>query len=298
MNKGLGIGSLFDRIGGAEHSDSSTAAAHFKLVLLTHCCAESLHLTRSFLVDDPRVWIGLTLTMNLVVLSFLCLLPMVSRIALGFAFLNYLCLGLTFRPFLGGGPNHYFLELLLFFWLVFFDLRKPAERVLWLNTVRWSLVIVFFYTGFRKLLFGTYFQGTYLNYVLAKGGRFSLLHWFMDDEESARVTGIWDHLATESFNSQALFFILASNLVWIGEMALAVMLVFKRFRKVALIGVLFWLVMIETGAGELFFGLIFSAALFLFLDRSYLLRFYPAYLVIYVLVLMDRYRILDLGFVN
>ena len=58
--------------------------------------------------------------------------------------------------------NHFFIEFLCLALVVLCDADVGDERALLLSGARWLTVIVLFYSGVQKVLYGTYFGGQFL----------------------------------------------------------------------------------------------------------------------------------------
>ncbi len=162
--------------------------------------------------------------------------------------------------------NHFVLELLAVALLCLVGKRSRRDETLVLSSLRWLTVIVLFHTGLSKLLYGHYFQGDFLAFMVGQGGRFAdLFGLLLPAGEVARLQG-YDALRTGAgpYRVDSLPLLLMSNFVWISEMALAVLLVVRRTRLLAAACAMLLVLVIQLGARELGFALLFVNLLLLF----------------------------------
>ena len=213
--------------------------------------------------------------------------PRFARAALGLSMVTMLVkLWLTFPM----SSNHFMIELLNLFLLLLLDPGKNEERGLLLSASRWITVIVIFYTGLQKIFYGTYFGGEFLAYSIATKGHFGdLFRLALPVEEFSRL--IHSHperLGAGPFRVQSPFFLLISNGVYVFEMLAPVILLTRRSRSLATGMVILFMVMVQSGARELFFGALMVQLLLLFLPRAWNYRLLPGFVAFYVLLLGTR----------
>jgi hypothetical protein len=159
------------------------------------------------------------------------------------------------------GSNHFLLEYL---GLVFASLTRFHEeeelRVL-VRSLRWLPVLVFLWSGVNKALYGTYFNGSFLATQLHAAGFAGVFGWLLPGDELARL------LATQPpgpYHFTSLPALVASNAVWIGEIACGVLLLAPRTRTLGLLGAVALLLGIALGAFEVMFGTLMLNLLALF----------------------------------
>ena len=74
-----------------------------------------------------------------------------------------------------GTANHLYLSMYCLALLSALDARDGREGTLLLQALRWLTAIVFAATGLQKLLYGTYFRGQFLAFVIAEDDRFAVV---------------------------------------------------------------------------------------------------------------------------
>lgn len=186
--------------------------------------------------------------------------------------------------------NHFMIELLNLFLLLSLDPRSPAERGLLLTASRWITAIVIFHTGFQKLLYGTYFQGQFLAYSIATKNSFGdVFKLVLPAEEFSRLVNSHpERLGAGPFTVKSPLFLLMSNGVYVFELLSPVFLLIRRTRSLAVIAVIAFMVFVQAGARELFFGLLLVQLLLLFLPRAVNYRMLPVFAAAYLFLLGAR----------
>lgn len=183
--------------------------------------------------------------------------------------------------------NHTFLRLLVLGLLAFPRVRSEDEQRLVQAALGWIAVIVLFYTGFQKLLYATYFRAEYLGYMVGLTDRFAAaFEYLVPAGEWERLRAIGEPVpGAGPYRVDAPLFVALSNLVYLVEMGLAAGLLWRRTRALSVAGTLTLIVLIEVGAREVFFGLMFCSLILLLEPRGLLRRLVPVILALYVLVL-------------
>jgi hypothetical protein len=181
--------------------------------------------------------------------------------------------------------NHFFLEYvcLSFASLTRFD-REPEVGV-FVRGVRWLPVLVFFWSGVNKAVYGTYFDGAYLGSILAHGGFAGVFGWLMSGEELSAL------LATPPPGPYALtspLALAAANGVWLGEIAAAVLMLVPRWRSLGVAAGVLLLAGIQLGARELLFGTLMLNLLACFAPVAWSRRLLPASAGFYAVLLAVR----------
>ncbi len=248
---------ILDAVG--DSGEDGPRVAAFRSVVLAHAFAQSC-LFVAMMRSESSAWVvgvasGVAATqLACLVVSFHGTL---SRFAAPVAFLTVLWQLVWFFP---SNSNHLLLSTWSLFLLALLDTRDHESASLQLRALRWSTVIVLFYTGVQKLLYGAYFQGDFLLYTLHASDEFATVFRFLlPVEEFERIRAI--DLRVEGagpFRTRAPLFLLASNLVWVAELLLPVALVYRRTRVAAVWISLAFVVSIQTGARELLFALLFG----------------------------------------
>ena len=285
------IDRVFGLAGDREPSDRRAGLLAFERVLL-------FHLSVRFALERFPVERGPAVPSEALAGTFLlCLgLTFVRRLAplaLGIAICAMLVVLEASFP---ATSNHFFVELwlLVLFLVVGFDGEDEA-RVL-LAATRISIAVLLFYTGVQKALYGTYFHGQYLLVEMAIKPTFAaVLGWTLPADELARVLGqLPDRVGAGPFRTTAPLFLLASNAVWLFEIAIPVLLLAPRTRRLAVVAVGAFVFAIQSGATEIFFGTLLVACVLLFWPRDLLARaqfvFYAWYALLAVVDLVTDWR--------
>ncbi len=190
--------------------------------------------------------------------------------------------------------NHFFIEFLCLSLVVFCDPAVGDERALLLSAARWLTVIVLFYSGLQKVLYGTYFDAQFLGLSVGhKPGLAWLFSLFLPADELARLRALHPlAVGNGPFAIRSTVALLIANGTWAFEMTMPVLLVWRRTRPYAAIAVLFVIAGIEVGARELLFGLLFVNLLMLFFARPVNRALLPVSLAVLALLAAARIGLL------
>jgi hypothetical protein len=170
----------------------------------------------------------------------------------------------VWREFPAAG-NHAYLELILCTLAAFLDPRRPEEQVLYLRSVRWIVCVVLFYGGVQKAVHGYYARGQFLLYSLGATPWFAnVLGLLIPGDELARLAAYKGQVGDGPYLVDSFAFIALSHAVYLIEIALVPLLLMPRTRTVGVLGTVAFLAVIEVGARELFFGLVYVNAVLLF----------------------------------
>jgi len=161
--------------------------------------------------------------------------------------------------------NHLVMEALLTGAAALTQPRDRGEQVLMLQSARWLIVIVLFWSGMQKVLHGCYFRGEFLALAMTANPHFGgvLSQWFAADLDRLRALGPLA-IGAGPYRIDSVAFVALSNLVWMSELLLAASLLLAPFRFAAAIAGIILVVAIELVARELVFGLLFINGLLLF----------------------------------
>jgi hypothetical protein len=143
--------------------------------------------------------------------------------------------------------------------------RGSAGAPLVLAGLRWLAAIVLFHTGLQKLLYGHYFAGDFLAFMVGRGDRFAdLFRWVLPSAEVARLAG-YDALRSGAgpYRVGEPLFVALSNAVWIAELVLPLGLLARRTRGLAAAAAAALVLAIQLGAREAGFALLFVNLLLL-----------------------------------
>ena len=179
--------------------------------------------------------------------------------------------------------NHFFLELFAVALLCLDGGRATSDRELVLGALRWLTLIVLFHTGLQKLLYGQYFSGEFLAFMVGRGERFAWFFQLLLSPDEVQRLQSYDPLVTGAgpYRFVGLLPILLSNLVWFAELSLAPLLSFARTRGVAVWVAIGLVASIQLAARELGFALLFVNLLLLF-TRAGNRRALPAFVCVYL----------------
>lgn len=191
-----------------------------------------------------------------------------------------------------GAANHYYIELTCIA-LLAFGYRPESKPDREQNehsqaeTFKWLPLIVLLYSGLQKLLYGTYFNGVYLGFMIRHDERFSKgFRWFFSEETMERL----QETAPEGpFRLLSAFELMVSNASYLGEIAAGVGLLFARTRKAAAIFAIVLVASIEFVALEVFFGLLFASLMMFYFRRPWVLWLFPVFLLIEFAMIGTRY---------
>ena len=191
--------------------------------------------------------------------------------------------------------NHGFLMALCLLFPAFVDRSKPEEQQLALQALRWCWVIVFFASGIQKLVYGLYDRAELLTYMIAHEETFATMFGvLMPAGELERICAL---AATGGpYLTEWMPLVLMSNLVWIFEILAPAFLLYRPSRSMAAAATLLFVVAIELGARELFFGFIAINLTLLFLRGDWIRRLLPVYVLAFALLLLVEAGILWPGF--
>jgi hypothetical protein len=188
--------------------------------------------------------------------------------------------------------NHSYLELLLCILCASLNVRDQEERQLFLRAVRWMSCVVFFYAGVQKLVHGYYFRGQLLLYSIGTETFRPLLQLLLPHADFVRLSHYQLQAGDGPFLVSSPLILVVSNATYIIEIGLAVLLLLRRTRQLAVIGATVFLISIETAAREFFFGLIYVNMLLLFLERDVNRRLVVVFGAILGCLLLVRLKVL------
>jgi hypothetical protein len=165
--------------------------------------------------------------------------------------------------------NHFYVELLVVGLLALVDRSGDGEAAA-LGAIRWVTALVLLWSGLQKAAYGLYFGGEFLAFMTARADRFAdAFRWLLPADELARLLGLRELRAGAGpFRVAAPAFVVASNAVWIFEIVLGVLLLLRRTRVVAAVAAIAMVLLLQLGAREAGFALLFTGLLATFLPRA------------------------------
>ena len=171
-------------------------------------------------------------------------------------------------------PNHIFLALVC---LLFVALLNPScgnERRLLLKSLRWIAAVVFFYAGLQKALYGYWFGGEYLAWMLTHGHEnwANTFGWLVPAEELERLAALGQEPGAGPYRFTSWPMLLLANGIYVGEMALGVLLLFRHTRAPAALLMIAGTFLLQIAPREFMFAMLYTNLLLLFLPPSAALR--------------------------
>ena len=184
-------------------------------------------------------------------------------------------------------PNHAFLVFVCVLLLATLDPDRDDEGVLLLQSLRWITIVVLFYTGFQKIVYGYWFRGEFLAWMISHGvdNWRSTFGWMVPSDEMARLTSLTYDPDSGPYRFTSLPVILLSNLTYLAEIILAVLLLCRRTRAMAAMAAIGFVILIQLAPREFMFVLCFSNLLLLFVPGNWHRRLAPLFVLIYVYLL-------------
>jgi hypothetical protein len=188
--------------------------------------------------------------------------------------------------------NHRYLECMLAIVLSALDAGNAEQRRLQLRAVRGMAVLVLFHSGLQKLLSGHWTNGQFLAFATTREPFRPILSHLVPTNELARLGSYPGTIGDGPYSVEAPFLIVASNLVWVAEMGLALLLLLPAARRWAWPVACGLVAAIQLGAREMMFGVEFCAALTLFARGDRLTRWVGAITVLLGLLVLVRLGLL------
>jgi len=206
-------------------------------------------------------------------------------------------LALVFSAF-PENANHQFLALVLALLLLLVrrdaDDFDPVDARTCLQATRWVVLIGIAWAGVMKLVYGGWLGGEFLSFRIALDPDFAQVFLpFVPAPEWQRLVGLENQLGAGPFRADAPVLVALSNLTWLAELLLPVGLLFARTRRFAMVGAVSLLLVIQLGAGEIFFAGLMTGGLLLFAERDRLRSALPVVALVYwVQLFADEWAVL------
>ena len=157
--------------------------------------------------------------------------------------------------------------------------------------------MILFQTGLQKILYGQYFGGEFLAFMIGRGDRFAdLFALIIPAEEVARLQS-YDPLRTGAGPYRVAGWTIPamSNGIYLAELALPIGLLIPRWRTVAASMAIALVVAIQFGAREIGFALLFSNLLLLQLPGDTSRRLLPLFALAYLYLIGAAFGVLPGG---
>jgi hypothetical protein len=185
-------------------------------------------------------------------------------------------------------PNHYYLELIALILLSTVageGIEEQEETAL--AALRWVAAIVLFQTGLQKVLYGLYFRGDIFAFLIGQDPRFATLFGAVVAPEEISRLASYDALRTGvgPYRLDSFPVVAASNLTYVVELALPSLMMIRTTRRWAAWAAVAFVLLIQLGAREAGFAVVFSSLLLLFQADVPLRRVLPALAVLFLLAI-------------
>jgi hypothetical protein len=149
------------------------------------------------------------------------------------------------------------------------DPEQPVEARRFVASAQWVTVVVLFYSGVQKVVQGYYFDGSMLTYSLSTNSFRGILQLLLPASEFERLAALGGAAGEGPYSVDSPLLLAASNGIWLAELSLPALMLWRRTAPLAALATLVLLLGIEIGAREVFFGLIFSNGVLLFLPAAW-----------------------------
>ncbi|MBV1859349.1 MAG: hypothetical protein KUG77_13115 [Nannocystaceae bacterium] len=188
--------------------------------------------------------------------------------------------------------NHLYLVVVVVGLCVRLEFASDAMRDLLARSLRWVLIVVLFSSGLQKLAYGFYLDGQMLAYLGDRDGYSGLLSLLTPEGEAHRLATLPRVAGGGPFSSGAPLLLVASNLTYVAEMLLPLLLLYPKTRRLGVMAAFGLILVIEVFAREVFFGLWFTALLLLFVRPAVARGAFVAVVFVDVALVLVRLGIL------
>ena len=237
------------------------------LVFVLLGCWVPSHLLMSPDWSEPKAPLTLVFVLGSVV--FYWGAPVRRRLVLGALFMVGCLLAAIEFP---NTPNHRLLELVPLGLAGLTCSQSAVERRVFFSFIRTFALVVLFYAGVQKLLLGTYFEGQYLAYKTYATPSFqNVAHLWCSQAELQYFQSLpWPPYAgLTGFKLKTWYGLLISNLTWVLELVLPLLVVFSAKRQVWLVITLLFAARFQLAALEAEFFLMMLILLSLYFNDAH-----------------------------
>ena len=184
-------------------------------------------------------------------------------------------------------PNHTFLVFVCIVLVALLDPDREDEGDLLLQSLRWITIVVLFYTGFQKVVHGCWFRGEFLAWMVSHGTDDWqwAFGWAIPADEMTRLKSLGYDPGSGPYRVASIPFIVLSNLTYLTEMTLAVLLLLRRTRTAAAVIAIGMVLLVQLAPREFMFFLPFCNLLLLFIPGNQNRRFAPLFVFFYLYLL-------------
>jgi hypothetical protein len=164
--------------------------------------------------------------------------------------------------------NHVYLEVVLCMLASTLRVDDAREQATYQSAVRWLVIVVLFWSGLQKLAHGYWVHGEYVVFSLSRPTFEPVLALLANPDELTRIATLRGEVGDGPYLASSWPLLAASNLVWTTELLLGPLLLWPRTRYYAAIAALALIALVEIGAREAIFGLVFANATLLYLSAT------------------------------
>jgi hypothetical protein len=262
-----------------------------RIFLLMHVASRTVLALRAPALDQPA-WMEAVYFL----LVAACLIGLVPRLTRYGMIAVALLLGVQIAGTMPITANHIFLEFLCVGLLALVHESRKEESELAIIALRWFVVILLFYSGLQKLIYGYYFDGQFLAYSTAMEDRFAtFFRFFMTEEDFIRLREMDSaELGMGPYRVRSPLFVIISNCAWMFELGLPFLMAIRKTRVVATGAAIAFVIGIEAGARELLFGALTINLMLLFLPGRWIKKLFPVFALIYLYLVASEFEIVPM----
>lgn len=230
-------------------------------------------------IDTAALWKILTTILFLVIM--ICVLFNFYTKTVLYIALSVLTVKMFYHfPF---NSNHLIIEFIALIFIITCANRSNDHDKLLCQMLRWVLFIILFFSGIQKILYGTYFNGTYFIYMARSTPS---THWFFGlflPIEQIKALKPSDILLIKSP-----ILMVISNGVYVLEILGSLLLLFPKCLKIAICTIFGVIVGIEMVAQEFLFGCLFLNLLLLHIPGDWNKRCLPLFIIFYFILFVIK----------
>lgn len=179
--------------------------------------------------------------------------------------------------------NHFLIEFLAIILITLSYRTSKDNDVILCQMLRWLLFVTLFYSGVQKLVGGTYFNGSFFIFNATINPCF---FWFFSKLVSADTINMIQSPGPYLVDSPLI--VALSNGVYIAEIIAALLLLHRKYYKIAIALTFSLIIGIEIVARELLFGCLFLNLLLLYIPGNWNKRCLPYFIIFYGLMIISQ----------
>lgn len=200
-----------------------------------------------------------------------------------------------FQQVFPDNPNHFYVEMFAILFLTLNKIDDEDQQLTALAALRWLPAIILFWSGLQKVLYGTYFDGSYLAYHSQMPRWAPFFDMVLPADELRRLS---EQSPPGPYGFHSLTGLLMANVSYLSEIAVGILLLIRKTRTIAFCWACGLLLVMELGAREVFFGLLMLLLLLLYQDGRWLARWRWPAVCIYVYLVLAALKIVTGGVFN